>query len=577
MIVVHDAARPAPVPDVWQRVARRGGRWCRRRRCPVVPVTDTLREVDGTTVRPDSVRGRADAAGVPGRGAAGGPRARARGHRRCVPGRGGEVAGWWSWTATRRTSRSPRRDDLGPGGAPVPVTSGSARASTSTPSATTRPGRSCSAASPSTASGVWPATATPTSSPTPVTDALLGAAGLGDIGAALPRHRPALRRGRQPRPAAPGGRPMSGPRAGQPGNVDCTVVFEAPKLAPRRAEMQDRLERGRRRPGDREGQARRRARRARPRRGHRLLRGRPRDRPGTRGSPSMTKPRKSGRSPALPKAPTRRSATPGRVPSGDKGRAAPGAPAGKQRGRGGRVSAGAARGAQGYEARGASRRRNGVGGDQVEGRQAVRELLLAGRRKVREIWLLAGRGARRRSSTTSSSWPRPSGCRCGTWPRAKFFAEARCEAPQGVLAKAADAARGRSSTTWPRLGRVAERRSSSPSTASPIPATSVRSCARRSAPASPASSCRGTAPCTSRRRSRRRPPARSSTCPSPSSAGCPPRSSSCVSTGCGWSASTLAGRPGCGTCRRLTDRSASCSGPRARGCRASCDSAATRS
>ena len=31
----------------------------------------------------------------------------------------------------------------------------------------------------------------------------------------------------------------------------------------------------------------------------------------------------------------------------------------------------------------------GLGGEQVEGRQAVRELLLAGRRKVREIWLLA--------------------------------------------------------------------------------------------------------------------------------------------------------------------------------------------
>ncbi len=32
---------------------------------------------------------------------------------------------------------------------------------------------------------------------------------------------------------------------------------------------------------------------------------------------------------------------------------------------------------------------NGVGGDQVEGRQAVRELLLAGRRRVREILVSA--------------------------------------------------------------------------------------------------------------------------------------------------------------------------------------------
>ena len=32
-------------------------------------------------------------------------------------------------------------------------------------------------------------------------------------------------------------------------------------------------------------------------------------------------------------------------------------------------------------------RRKGLGGEQVEGRQAVRELLIAGRRKVHEIWL----------------------------------------------------------------------------------------------------------------------------------------------------------------------------------------------
>ena len=73
-----------------------------------------------------------------------------------------------------------------------------------------------------------------------VTDALLGAAGLGDIGEHLPdtdprwkgadsiellRHAAALVRA-----------------AGYTvGNVDCSVVCEAPKLAPRRAEMQQRL------------------------------------------------------------------------------------------------------------------------------------------------------------------------------------------------------------------------------------------------------------------------------------------------------------------------------------------------
>ena len=73
-----------------------------------------------------------------------------------------------------------------------------------------------------------------------VTDALLGAAGLGDIGEHFPDTDPAfagvdsielLRR------------TMTMVRAAgwAPGNVDCTVVTEAPKLAPRRREMEDTL------------------------------------------------------------------------------------------------------------------------------------------------------------------------------------------------------------------------------------------------------------------------------------------------------------------------------------------------
>lgn len=70
-----------------------------------------------------------------------------------------------------------------------------------------------------------------------VTDALLGAAGLGDIGQHFPDTDPAL-----------GGadsigllrRAVADVRAAgwEPGNVDCTVVLEAPKLAPRRDEVQ---------------------------------------------------------------------------------------------------------------------------------------------------------------------------------------------------------------------------------------------------------------------------------------------------------------------------------------------------
>ena len=73
-----------------------------------------------------------------------------------------------------------------------------------------------------------------------VTDALLGAAGLGDIGQHFPDTDAAwagansielLRRA------------VADVRAAgwSPGNVDCTVVLDAPKLAPQRDELQRRL------------------------------------------------------------------------------------------------------------------------------------------------------------------------------------------------------------------------------------------------------------------------------------------------------------------------------------------------
>jgi 2-C-methyl-D-erythritol 2,4-cyclodiphosphate synthase len=70
-----------------------------------------------------------------------------------------------------------------------------------------------------------------------VTDALLGAAGLGDIGQHFPDTDPALAGAdsidllRQA---------VADVRAAgwEPGNVDCTVVLEAPALAPRRDEVQ---------------------------------------------------------------------------------------------------------------------------------------------------------------------------------------------------------------------------------------------------------------------------------------------------------------------------------------------------
>jgi 23S rRNA (guanosine2251-2'-O)-methyltransferase len=76
-----------------------------------------------------------------------------------------------------------------------------------------------------------------------------------------------------------------------------------------------------------------------------------------------------------------------------------------------------------------------LGGDQVEGRQAVRELLLAGRRGIREIWISGDAedapilGDIVELATSARVLVREVG-------KGKFAAQARCEAPQGVLALA---------------------------------------------------------------------------------------------------------------------------------------------
>ncbi len=79
----------------------------------------------------------------------------------------------------------------------------------------------------------------------------------------------------------------------------------------------------------------------------------------------------------------------------------------------------------------------GLGGEQVEGRQAVRELLLAGRRKIREIWVatdledagvisdIVDLAAEQRVPVVEVN-------------RKRLDAAARSESPQGVLARAAE-------------------------------------------------------------------------------------------------------------------------------------------
>jgi 23S rRNA (guanosine2251-2'-O)-methyltransferase len=78
----------------------------------------------------------------------------------------------------------------------------------------------------------------------------------------------------------------------------------------------------------------------------------------------------------------------------------------------------------------------GLGGEQVEGRQAVRELLLAQRRRVHEIWIsadLQGTDAVDDIEAIAAANRVP----IAYVARKKLEATARSEAPQGVLAMAA--------------------------------------------------------------------------------------------------------------------------------------------
>lgn len=115
-----------------------------------------------------------------------------------------------------------------------------------------------------------------------------------------------------------------------------------------------------------------------------------------------------------------RTGAPGSGGSGSRGR---GAPRGVERGGGG---GGAPR----------VRRDHGLGGDRVEGRQAVRELLLAGRRRVHEIWLAAGMDP---APILDDIVDLAAELKVPVHEigRSKFEAEARTEAPQGVIARAA--------------------------------------------------------------------------------------------------------------------------------------------
>lgn len=126
-------------------------------------------------------------------------------------------------------------------------------------------------------------------------------------------------------------------------------------------------------------------------------------------------------------------------------------PGGRGSGRGPRGSGSGTRGRSGPpRSRGAARtgaiRRDGeakasrpktLGGGQIEGRQAVRELLIAQRRKVHEIWI-SGELEGDEALDDIVGLARSNRVPVIYVARRRLEAEARSEAPQGVLAKAAE-------------------------------------------------------------------------------------------------------------------------------------------
>ena len=283
----------------------------------------------------------------------------------------------------------------------------------------------------------WPATATPTPWPTPWPTPCSAPPGLGDLGRHFPDTDPVWEgadsvapltevvAGRGGRAGSPGQRRLHGRGRAAPPGAAHRRHGGAPGRGARRARC-------------REGDPGRGPGRAGPGRGHRLPgRGADGDRAG----------------PMSPPPPGRRAAVsaPGAAASGRRARA------GAMRGQGGwierrrrragtgrwrrrrRTGRSAAGGSD--RARTAGRRRAGaagpgeLGGDQVEGRRAVLELLTAGRRTgAPSCWPRTR--TLRRSWTASRSWPRACRVQVETCPRARLDSPARTEAPQGVLALA---------------------------------------------------------------------------------------------------------------------------------------------
>lgn len=104
------------------------------------------------------------------------------------------------------------------------------------------------------------------------------------------------------------------------------------------------------------------------------------------------------------------------------------------RGRAGQRTGGDAGARGGSDARERGAGSAGLGGDQVEGRNAVLELLRAGRRTVRDVWVAAGPDA---TLTEILDLAAAAGARVHRVDADDLAARARTDAPQGVVARAA--------------------------------------------------------------------------------------------------------------------------------------------
>ena len=264
-----------------------------------------------------------------------------------------------------------------------------------------------------------------------VTDALLGAAGLGDIGQHFPDTDPALAGADSIELLR---RAVADVRAAgwEPGNVDCTVVLEAPKLAPRRDEMEQRLTdavgapvtvKGKRAEGlGALGRAR----------GHRLLRRRPRD-AGRRpdGQAAAQGHQEAGRRcPRRRPAARRRRAARRAAAAGDRPPARRGASRAAARPRLGPPAS----------ARASAATRSRVA------RPCASCCSPAAARCARSG--CSPSRTRPTCSTTSSSWPRPSGCRCGRSAGPSSSPRPAARRPRACWPRP-PRSRRRRSTTWP--------------------------------------------------------------------------------------------------------------------------------